>query len=71
VTGRQTNPWIAFAAGAAAILVLVLGWFAWQGRKDADEVARTAAAAAGAVPDLRPRLPERPHLPDAPIPVPK
>ena len=72
MTGRSTNPWMAFAAGAVAMLAIALLVFAWQGRDEATDAARTAAAAAKALPDLeRPRLPDAPRIPDAPIPRPK
>ena len=64
---RRSNPW-PYIGAAVALLFVVLGWFAWQGREAPGQVVRTAASA---VPDLRPRLPETPHLPDPPIPVPK
>lgn len=72
MTERGTPSWIAFAAGAVAMLALALMVWLWQGRDEGVELARTAAAAADAVPDLRrPSLPDAPRLPDAPIPVPK
>ena len=72
MTGRQTTPWVAFAAGAVAMLVLALLLFAWQSRDDAGEVAKAAAAAAKAIPAVEPpRMPEAPHIPDNPVPRPK
>jgi hypothetical protein len=66
---RRANPWMAFAAGAVAMLAAALLWFAWQGRDDAVEV---VAAVASALPDIQPTGPPRaPRLPDAPIPIPK
>ena len=72
MTGRQTSPWVAFAAGAVAALAIALLLFAWQGRDDAGDLAKTAAAAARAAPTIEPpRLPEAPRIPDNPIPRPK
>ena len=63
----RSNPWPIIAA-ALALLVLVAGWFAWQGRAVPGDVVRNAA---NAVPDLRPRLPDGPRLPKVPLPTPK
>ena len=72
MTERPTTLWAAFAAGAVAMLAVALLAFAWQARDDAGEVAKTAAAAARAIPDLEPpRLPEAPRIPDNPVPRPK
>ena len=69
---RRTNPWIAFAAGAVAMLAIALLFFAWQGRDDATEAAKRAAAAARAIPEIEPpKLPAAPRIPDAPVPVPR
>ena len=72
MTERPTRPWIAFAAGAVATSAAALLIFAWLARYDATEAARTAVAAARAVPDLEPpRLPDAPRIPDAPVPQPR
>jgi len=72
VTERPINPWMAFAAGAVAMLAIALLIFAWMARNDAVEVAKTAVAATRVIPDVEPpRLPDAPRIPDAPIPVPK
>ncbi|HEY0651062.1 hypothetical protein [Phenylobacterium sp.] len=72
MTGHSTSPWAAFAAGAVAILAIALLIFAWMGRDEATEVAKTAAAAARVIPDLEPpRIPEAPRIPDNPMPRPK
>ncbi len=69
---RPINPWMAFAAGAVAMLAITLLVVAWQARDDATDVARSAVAAARAIPDLEPpRLPDAPRIPDAPVPRPK
>jgi uncharacterized membrane protein YqjE len=69
---RGANPWIAFAAGAVAVLALALVFYAWQLRHAARDVARTAVAATKALPELeRPTLPEAPRMPDVPVPRPK
>jgi hypothetical protein len=72
VTERPTTPWIAFLAGAVAMLAIALLWFAWQGRDEAAVAAKAAAVAMWSVPELkRPRLPEAPHIPDNPVPRPE
>ena len=72
MTARRTSPWIAFLAGAVAMLALALGWCAWRGGDDAGRAVGAAVRAADSLPAIeRPRLPEAPKLPDAPIPVPK
>ncbi|WP_296598638.1 hypothetical protein [Phenylobacterium sp.] len=69
---RRSNPWIAFAAGAVAMLVVVLLWYACQGRDDAGVLGAAAVKAADSVPVFRtPRLPDAPRIPDVPTPVPK
>jgi len=72
MTERHASPWMAFLAGAVAVLVLALLWYAWQGRDGATRAADTAIRAAEGVPQIAPpRLPDAPRIPDAPIPVPK
>ncbi len=72
MTERPINPWMAFAAGAVALLAIALLVFAWQGGDDATDVAKTAVAAARAIPDLAPpRLPDAPRIPDTPVPRPQ
>ena len=72
MTERPINPWMAFAAGAVAMLAIALLVFAWQGRDDAVDVAKTAVDAAQAIPDLEPpRLPDAPRIPDTPVPRPQ
>jgi hypothetical protein len=69
---RRTSPWVAFAAGAVAMLAVALIWFAWMSRDEAGKAALLAAKAATAMPEVsRPRLPDAPRIPDAPVPVPK
>lgn len=59
-TGRRTNPWIAFIAGAVAMLLLVLVWMAWD---------RTREATSGLRADLAfPHGPSLPSLPTTPPP---
>ena len=68
----RRSSWIAFAAGAVAMLALALLVWVWRARDDGAALARTAAAATAVLPDVaRPTLPDAPRLPDAPIPVPK
>ena len=72
MTERRTSPWIAFVAGAVAMLAVALLWYAWQGRDDAGKTASAAIQAAKSIPQIEPpRLPDAPRIPDAPIPVPK
>lgn len=72
MTDRRTSPWIAFAAGAVAMLVVALLAFVWLGRGEVGDMAKTAAAAAKVVPDLEPPpLPDAPRIPDVPVPRPK
>ena len=72
MTERPINPWMAFAAGAVAMLAIALLVFAWQGRDDAVDVAKTAVDAAQAIADLEPpRLPDAPRIPDTPVPRPQ
>lgn len=72
MTERQTPPWIAFAAGAVAMLAVALLAFAWFTRIEAGHAAKAAVAAAKVIPDVAPpRLPEAPRIPDAPLPIPK
>ena len=54
------------------MLAIALLVFAWQGRDDAVDVAKTAVDAAQAIPDLEPpRLPDAPRIPDTPVPRPQ
>ena len=72
MTERRTSPWIAFVAGAVAMLAVALLWYAWQGRDDASRTASAAIRAAEGIPQIEPpRLPDAPRIPDAPVPVPK
>lgn len=72
MTERRTSPWIAFLAGAVAMLALALAWYAWRGGEDAGRAADAAVRAADGLPAIeRPRLPDAPRIPDVPIPVPK
>lgn len=54
------------------MLVVVLLWYACQGRDDAGVLGAAAVKAADSVPVFRtPRLPDAPRIPDVPTPVPK
>jgi len=65
---RRRNPWPFVAAGVAAVLILLAGWTMVRGPAATRSIAHDAA---DALPDVRPRLPEAPKLPAAPIPIPK
>jgi len=66
---QGARAWIAFLAGVVATLAVVLAWWALSsGRRAADEV-RIVTPLPSDLP--RPRLPEEPRLPDAPIPKPR
>ena len=69
---RRTSPWIAFAAGAVAMLAIALLVFTWMQRRSAAEVAKAAVNATAVVPDLDlPSMPDAPRIPDAPMPRPR
>lgn len=72
MTERRASSWIAFAAGAVAMLAIALLVWLWQARNDGVRLMRATTMAADVVPEIRPpSLPDAPRLPDAPIPVPK
>ena len=65
VSKRGTNPWIAFLAGAVAVLAVVLVLFGWRGGQ------RLADGFALSLRDA-PDLPTLPHTPVGPlIPTPR
>ncbi|MEW5684180.1 MAG: hypothetical protein AB1942_04610 [Pseudomonadota bacterium] len=69
---RQTSPWIAFVAGAVAMLAVALLAWAWMQRQAGLDLARTVVDAADVAPDLSlPPMPDAPRLPDAPVPQPR
>jgi hypothetical protein len=70
VSKRGTSPWVAFLAGAVAVLALMLAIFGLQGGQ---HVAEGIAASFRAAPDLPklPPMPEGPRVPGAPIPKPQ
>lgn len=71
-TGRRTAPWVAFFAGAVAMLAVALGWAAFSQRDEASQAVRLAAEAADVMPAFeRPRLPDAPRIPDTPVPRPQ
>lgn len=70
VSDKRTNPWIAFMAGAVAVLVVVLIFFAWSRGERAAERLRLGLRDAPALPSV-PHMPDAPRLPDAPVPKPK
>lgn len=71
---QRGRPWIAFLAGAVAMLAIVLLWLAWT---RTDGMVRGALRADIALPQApeapTPNAPppEGPHLPRAPLPVPR
>lgn len=67
---NRTSPWVAFIAGAVAMLALALGWTAWNRVQDAPR--KMQVAIGPSLPRVpAPRLPEAPRLPDAPVPTPR
>lgn len=70
VSKHGTNPWVAFLAGAVALLAVVLIVFGWQGGERAAEGVAVALRDAHGLPKLPP-MPEGPRLPDPPIPRPQ
>lgn len=70
---RRTPGWIAFAAGAVAMLVLVLLWWAWrESTEAADTVGAFVKDAEVVAPDIEPlRIPPAPPIPDSPVPAPR
>ena len=67
---RRTSPWIAFLAGAVAVLAIVLAVIAWSHRGDAADGLKMTLRSAPDLPSL-PHMPEGPKLPDPPIPKPR
>ncbi len=67
---RGGGPWLAFLAGAVAMLAVMLVVFGWQGGA---RLADGLAVSLRDVPDLPrlPHLPEAPRLPDTPTPKPQ
>ena len=65
---RRNSAWVFLAIGAMALLVAL---FAWSALRGGQTTAGAVRAVTQAVPDIRPRLPEAPHLPKSPIPIPK
>lgn len=73
VSDHRTRPWVAFLAGAVAMLAVALAWAAFSQRDEASQAVRLAAEAADeAMPAIAPpRLPEAPRIPDTPVPRPQ
>lgn len=66
---RQT--WIAFAAGAVAMLALVLVLWLWRTTTGAENAAGEIVGDV-VVPDIAPlRIPPAPPIPDGPVPAPR
>lgn len=63
---RRTSPWIAFLAGAVAVLAIVLLAVAWSHRGDAANGLKLNLHDTPNLPSL-PHMPEGPKLPDPPI----
>jgi hypothetical protein len=70
VSKRETSPWIAFLAGAVAVLALMLIVFGWQGGQRFADGVMMSLRAAPELPNL-PRMPDAPRLPVAPVPKPR
>ena len=70
VSKRGTSPWVAFLAGAVAVLALMLALFGWQGGQRLADGVATSLRSAPDLPAL-PQMPEGPRLPDAPVPKPQ
>lgn len=69
-SNRGTNPWVAFLAGAVAVLAGVLLVFAWSRADHAADGVRLTLRDAPDLPSL-PHMPDAPRLPAAPVPHPK
>ncbi|HEX3699282.1 MAG TPA: hypothetical protein VHV27_01275 [Phenylobacterium sp.] len=70
----HTNPWIAFAAGAVVMLLIVLLWAAWNRAHDAAGTLRAdlALPSRSELPSLPTNPPpEGPRLPQVPSPEPR
>ena len=70
VSNERSSPWIAFLAGAIAMLAIVLILFAWWRAERAAEAFTLTLRNTPDLPTL-PHMPDAPRLPDAPIPKPK
>ena len=70
VSKRGTNPWIAFLAGAVAVLAVVLILFGWQGGQWLADGIAVSLRDAPDLPTL-PRTPEGPRIPHPPVPKPQ
>ena len=70
VSGKRTSPWIAFIAGAVAVLVVVLIALAWSSGQRAALGVKLSLRDAPTLPSL-PNIPDAPRLPDGPVPKPK
>ena len=69
-SSQRPNPWIAFLAGAVAVLAVVLIAFAWMQAGHVGDGVKLSLRDTPSLPVL-PRTPEGPKLPDPPIPRPK
>lgn len=69
-SARRTGFWLAFLAGAVAVLALALAWLAWSRGERAAEKLSLNLPVAPTLPDAPP-LPDAPKLPDAPVPKPR
>ena len=70
VSPQHSNPWVAFLAGAVAVLAVVLIAFAWMRAEHAAGGMKLSLRDGPNLPSL-PQMPEGPKLPDPPIPTPK
>ncbi len=65
-SSRGTSPWIAFFAGAVALLAVVLIVLAWTHRRDAADGLKLTLHGTPELPSL-PHMPEGPKMPDPPL----
>jgi hypothetical protein len=70
VSKHGTSPWVAFLAGAVAVLALMLVLFGWQGGSRLADGLATSLRDAPDLPRL-PHTPTGPRLPDVPVPKPQ
>jgi hypothetical protein len=72
-TDPRPRPWLAFVAGAVAMLAILLIWMAWRAAQTTVTTALRAnlPMPRAALPIPRTPPPEGPHLPKPPVPTPR